>query len=168
MAKTLSLNYKDTAIAGATTVSLDVAQLNYGVDFRVTKDEPSEVIITNLTSPLDQPERFRWAHNQITDVYKNTGIDPTLYYQSRRGTQVLCQLTDVYSVTDSEHADYLAMLPVEAHIVIKVPNNDLITPQVVEALVERMLGGLYETASPATQYTRLQAMLRGALMPAAL
>lgn len=168
MAKTLSMNFTDTPMTGATTVKLDVAQLNYAKDFRVTKDEPSEAIVTNLTSPLDQPERFRWAHNNVTDVYKGTGIDPTLYYQSRRGTQVLCQLTDVYSVTDTSDASYLAMLPVECHLVIKVPNNDLITPEIAEQLVERMLGGLYETEATATQYTRLQALLRGALLPAVL
>lgn len=168
MAKTMSVNYTDTAMTGATTVKLDVAQLNYAKDFRVTKDEPNEAIITNLTSPLDQPERFRFAHNNVADVYRGTGIDPTLYYPSRRGTQVLCQLTDVYSVTDSADASYLALLPVECHLVIKVPNNDLITPEQAEKIVCRMLGGLYETESTATQYTRLQALLRGALLPAVL
>lgn len=166
MAKTLSLNFKDTAVTGGTAVSLSLPQLNYAADFRVTKDEPSEAIITNLTSPLDQPEKFRFAHNNIADIYRNTGIDPTLYYASRRGTQILCQLTDVYSVTDSASPDYVAMLPVEAHLVIKVPNNDLITPEQVESLVTRMLAGLYETT--AGQYTRLRSMLRGALLPSDL
>lgn len=166
MAKTLSVNYTDTAITGGTAVKLTLPQLNYGTDFRVVSDEPREAIITNLTSPIDQPERFRWAHNNVTDVYKNTGIDPTLYYPSRRGTQILCQLTDVFSVTDSDDAKYLALLPVEAHLVVKVPNNDLVTPQVAENLVCRMLAGLYETT--AGQYTRLLSMLRGALLPADL
>lgn len=166
MAKTLSVNYTDTAVTGGTAVELNLPQLNYKTDFRVTKDEPSEAIITNLTSPIDQPERFRWAHNNVVDVYRNSGIDPTLYYATRKGTQILCQLTDVYQVTDSADASYMALLPVEAHVVIKVPNNDLITPEKVEGLVTRMLAGLYETT--AGQYTRLQAMLRGALLPADL
>lgn len=166
MAKTLGLNFTDTAVTGGTAVKLTLPQLNYGVDYRVVKDESDEAIITNLTSPISQPERIRWAHNNVADVYKNSGIDPTLYYQSRRGTQVLCQLTDVYSVTDTADAAYLALLPVEAHIVIKVPNNDLLGPEQVEAIVTRMLAGLYETT--AGQYTRLQSMLRGALLPASL
>lgn len=166
MAKTLSVNYTDTPVTGSTAVSYSLPQLNFGADFRVVKDEADEAIITNLSSPIDQPERFRFAHNIVNDVYKNSGIDPTLYYASRKGTQVLCQLTDVYSVTDSEDSSYLALLPVECHLVIKVPNNDLITPAVAEALTERMLAGLYETT--AGQYTRLKSMLRGALLPAAL
>lgn len=166
MAKTLSVNYTDTPLATGTAVQYELPQLNYKADFRVTKDEPSEAIITNLTSPIDQPERFRWAHNNVVDVYKNSGIDPTLYYQSRRGTQVLCQLTDVYKVTDEADTSYLALLPVTCHLVVKVPNNDLISPAVVEALIQRMLSGLYETDNG--QYTRLRSLLRGALLPASL
>lgn len=166
MAKSLSVNYTDTAVASGTEVKLTLPQLNWKADFRVTRDDPAEAKVTNLTSPLDQPEQFRWAYSRVSDVYKNTGIDPTLYYPSRKGTQILCQLTDVYGVTDSASPDYKALLPVEAHLVIKVPNNDLLTPQKVEALVSRMLAGLYET--DAGQYTRLSALLRGALLPSAL
>lgn len=166
MAKTLNMNFSDTTVTGGTAVTLTLPQLNYGADFRVTKDDASEAIITNITSPIDMPERFRFAHNNVPDVYKNTGIDPTMYYASRRGTQVLCQLTDVYSVTDASTPDYLALLPVEAHIVIRVPNNDLISVEQVEALFSRMLAGLYETT--AGQETRLRSLLRGALLPSSL
>lgn len=166
MAKTLSMNFTDTAVTGGTSVNLTLPQLNWKADFRVTRDDASEAKVTNITSPLDQPEQFRFASNQITDVYKNSGIDPTLYYPSRRGTQFLCQLTDVYGVTDSDAPTYLALLPVEAHLVVRVPNNDLLTPQIVEGLITRMLAGLYET--DAGKYTRLSALLRGALLPSAL
>lgn len=166
MAKTLSVNYTDTAVTGGTAIKLSLPQLNWGADFRVTRDDAGEAKVTNLTSPLDQPESFRFAHSTVQDVYKNTGIDPTLYYASRRGTQILCQLTDVYSVTDSSSPDYLALLPVEAHLVVKVPNNDLLTPERVEALITRMLAGLYETDQ--NQYTRLSGLLRGALLPSTL
>lgn len=166
MAKTLNMNFKDTTVTGGTAVTLELPQLNYAADFRVTRDDAEEAIITNITSPIDMPERFRFAHNNLTDVYKNTGIDPTLYYASRRGTQVLCQLTDTYSVTDSTSPDYLALLPVSAHVVIKVPNNDLITVEQVEGLVTRMLAGLYETTS--SRDTRLRSLLRGALLPSSL
>lgn len=166
MAKVLSVNYTDTAVTGGTEVKLTLPQLNYGADFRVTKDEPNEAIITNLTSPIDQPERFRFAHSNVVDVYRNTGIDPTLYYPSRKGTQVLCQLTDVYKVTDTVDAAYLALLPVEAHLVIKIPNNDLMSPDVVQALFSRMLAGLYETTT--NDDIRLRSMLRGALLPSSL
>lgn len=167
MAKTMSFGYKDTAISGATAVTLTLPTLNYGADFRVTTDEPKEAVVTNVTSPISQPEKLRWAHQDVSDVYRNTGIDPTMYYQSRRGTQVLCQLTDTAKVTDTADAAYEALLPLSVHLVIKVPNNDLITPDVVVSEVERLIAALYETTGTTTT-TRLAAILRGALMPSSL
>lgn len=165
--KQLSMNYTDTAISGANVVSLELPTLNYGADFRVKKDEPSEAIITNLTSPINQPERLRIAHSDVADVYRNSGIDPTLYYPSKRGTQILVQLTDVFKVTDTEDASYEAHLPISAHLVVKVPNNELITPDVVVAEIERLIAGLYETTGTTTE-SRIKSVLRGALLPASL
>lgn len=166
MAKVLSVNYADTPISGGVAPSITVPQLNYKADFRVLVDDPDEAKVTNITSPLDAPEKFRFAHNDVVDVYKNTGIDPTMYYQSRRGTQILCQLTDVYKVTDDADAAYLAMLPVEAHLVLRLPNNELITAAVANQVIGRMLAGLFDPSQPAN--SRMQALLRGALLPPAL
>lgn len=164
MAKVLNVNYTDSTPTGATTVELTVPSLNYGVDFRVMRDEPREAIITNITSPLDQPERIRWAHQDVSDIYRNSGIDPTLYYGTRKGTQVLFQLTDIFSVTDASDPQYLALLPIEAHLVLKVPNNDLLSEDVLMTEISRLLGSLYETSATGTK-PRLRAVLRGALMP---
>lgn len=167
MAKTLSVNYTDTAISGATATQLTLPTLNYRADFRVSKDEPNEAILTNLTSPISQPERIRTAHSDVANVYSNTGIDPTMYYASKKGTQLLAQLTDVFKVTDSADAAYEALLPVSVHLVMKVPNNELITPDVVITEVERLLGTLYETTGSNPE-SRLRALLRGALVPSSL
>lgn len=168
MAKTLSVNYNDTTISGATAPVVTVPVLNYAVDFRVKNDEPNESIITNLMSPISQPERIRVAQQDVADIYRNSGIDPTLYYQSRRGTQVLVQLTDVFKVTDSADASYEAQLPISMHLVIKVPNNDLITEAALKTEIARLLGALYETNASGSTTCRLTSMLRGALLPASL
>jgi hypothetical protein len=167
MAKALVNNYKDTVIDGTTSVSLTLPTLNYARDFRVKLDGGKESIITNLTSPIDQPERFRFAHSDVADVYKGSGIDPTLYYQSRKGTQVLVQLTDVLGIEDPDVPEYKAVLPLSVHMVIKVPNNDLITEDVIMGEVSRMIAGLYETTGTTTE-PRLRGILRGALLPTAL
>lgn len=167
MSKSLKLNYSDTNITGATAISLPVPNLNYAEDFRVSKDEPNEAVITNLTSPISQPERFRFAHSDVANVYGNTGIDPTMYYASRRGTQILCQLTDVFKVTDSADAAYEALLPISCHLVVKVPNNELVTEQVVIAEIQRLMGGLFQTEG-SENTLRLNALLRGALVPTSL
>lgn len=166
MAKNLSVNYTDSPISGGTTLSMTVPSLNYTSDFRVTTDDPGECRMTNLTSPLDMPERFRLAFQPVNDVYRNSGIDPTLYYQTRKGVQVLCQLTDVYSVTDSADASYLALLPIKSHIVVQIPTNDLITASVVKDHVLRTFGGMFNARESID--ARLKSILRGALVPTGL
>lgn len=167
MAKKLLPNFNDTNISGTTPVEILLPTLNYAEDFRVRQDEADEAIVTNITCPIEAPEKIRWAHNDIKDVYKNAGIDPTLYYQSRRGTQILCQLTDVWNVIDDEVPEYLAALPVSAHMVIKIPNNELIDEQIVLATISRLIATLYETTGSATK-SRLRSLLRGSLLPTAL
>lgn len=167
MARLLGTNSTDTPQTGVSDVKLTIPALNYSADFRVMVDRPEEAVITNITSPLDEPERFRFAHQSVADVYKGSGVDPTLYYATRKGTQILCQLTEVLPVTDSENPLYRAVLPLSCHLVIKVPNNDLMSAEVVTSYIERMLAGLYEVQA-GSQTSRLRSLLRGALLPTVL
>lgn len=163
MAKQLSVNYTDTAIPGVTSMNLARGLLNFGADFRIKSDEPNEVIITNLTSPVVYPERLRFSVNDVANVYTGSSIEPSLFSPTKRGTSVLCQLTETWKVTDSEHPELEVALPISAHIVLKVPNNEMVTPAAIQTLLGRLISGLFETGS--TTDARLGALLRGSLKP---
>lgn len=167
MARILGTNYTDTTLTGAKSTSLALPSLNYGADYRVVSDRPEEAVITNITSPLSSPERFRFAYQAVADVYKGSGVDPSLYLPSRKGAQILCQLTDVLPVTDADVPAFAAALPLSCHVVIKFPNNDLITASVLETYLKRMLAGLYDPAK-ATPIDRLLGIMRGSLLPTEL
>lgn len=167
MAKVLGKNYTDTPVTGGTTPTWSVPQINWSTDFRVTSEEPGETWLTNLTSPLGQPERWRFAVSTVNDVYRNSGIDPTMYYQSRRGTQLLVQLTDVFAITDDQDSAYLALAPIKAHLVLTVPNIDLITSETALSELKRLTGGLFD-AKASSVNARMNSLLRGALTPASL
>lgn len=163
MTKQISVNYTDTAIPNVTSLALERGKVNFGADFKVKSDEPGEAIVTNLTSPLVYPERFRFSVSDVSNVYAGSSIEPSLYAPTKRGTSLLVQLTEIWKITDSVDSSLEMALPVSAHIVIKVPNNDLVSPALVEGLVGRLISGLYETGSEQT--TRISAMLRGSLKP---
>lgn len=158
-----SFNRTDTSVSGVTSLSLPMAVLNYGADFKVKVDDPSEAIITNLTSPIDKPERFRYALTDVKDIYKNADIDSNLYAVSKRGISLLCQLTDTWTITDSTDATYESDLPVSGHIVLKIPSNQLLTSTMVKDFIGRLVAGLFATGVVDT--TRLQSLLRGSLIP---
>jgi len=163
MAKSVVYNRTDTPIAGVTELTIPIGLVNFGADFRIRTNEPGEAVITNITSPIDRPEKYRFAMNEVRDVYRNTGIDTTLYSPSRRGASVLCQLTDVWTVVDSVDPSYEVALPIEGHIVLKLPANENITADMVKAFVGRLVSGLFETGT--TSSGRIRTLLRGSLLP---
>lgn len=114
MTKKISWGYTDTPVDGVSSVALARPVLNLSSDYRVKTEKPGEVVITNLTTPLDRPETIRFATSDIRDVYTSTDIDPSVYAPSKRGVSLLAQITETISVTDDTDADYRVDLPMSA------------------------------------------------------
>lgn len=163
MTKKISHSHTDTAIANATPIKVERPILNFAADFRVKKQSENEVILTNLTSPLDRPEHIRVSVQNVSNIYSNTDIDSSVYAPSKRGVSLLAQLTETISVTDDSDPDYRVDLPVSFHFVAKVPVNENIDATVIEEGFARLLSTLYETNSTAP--TRINSILRGSLTP---
>lgn len=163
MSKSVNFGYTDTAIDGVTALDLSRGLVNFGADFRVKADKGNELILTNISSPIDRPEKFRIAWSLVENIYNNSGISESVQAQSVRGVNLLVQLTEVASVTDSVDAAYRVDLPLSYHLVIRVPAVEEITEDHVAAGIGRLVSGLFETGSEAN--TRLKALLRGSLEP---
>lgn len=163
MSKSIQYGYVDTPVPGVDELSLKRAVVNFGSDYRVREDEPDHCIVTNLTAPQGKPESFKFAYTEVADVYKGTDIEPALRTQTKRGVQCLVRLDETWRVTDSEDPTFEVNLPVSAHLVLKIPNYDIITSEQVQYLVGRLISGLYDSGS--TNLDRLTALLRGSLKP---
>lgn len=164
MAVKTSFGYVDSV---TTTKNLAIPDLSYTQDFAITKDDADEVIITNRTSPIDQPETFRFGYQTVANVYSNTGIDPSYMSVTKRGVSLVAQVNDILRVTcePSENTCNMTVvdLPITAHVVVKVPLSQYITAETAQTVVNRAISSLYDTGSTGT--TRLDAMLRHALAP---
>lgn len=164
MAKTTSLGFTDTAVEGVSSLAFPRAVLNLETDFRVKASQPGkEVTLTNITSPIDQPERIRIAYADVNNIYGGSGIEPSLFAPTKRGVSILAQLTEVLSVTDTVDSTFRVDYPVSYHVVIKAPSASYITGPVIQAGLGRLLSCLYDTGSLTTG--RLEAILRGSLLP---
>lgn len=166
MALQIRTNYTDTPINGVTTLNFARGLVNYGADFARKEVSADEAVITNLTCPVDCPEKFRIAFSPVADVYKGTGIDPSLYTPTRRGISLLSQVTEVWTLYDDAISTFNASLPVSAHLVLKLPSNEKITVGMVQTLIGRLVSSLFETGS--TTNSRLTALLRGSMLPSDL
>lgn len=167
MAKVKSLGYTDTTIQGVSELNFSRGLLNFEKDFRIKSNTAGkEIVLTNITSPVDRPEKLRIGYSEVANVYNGTGVEPTVCAPTKKGTQILVQLTEVISVTDSADADYRLDLPVSYHVVIKVPTSEYVTSSDIVTGLGRLVSGLFDTGVSTT--TRLDAILRGALVPSDL
>lgn len=165
MAITTSFGYTDKV---TTPKNIAIPDLSYSSDFAVTRETPDEVILTNRTSPIDQPETLRFGYQTISNVYSNTGIDPSYMSVTRRGINLLAQVNDIFRISgDLGDANMSIIdLPISAHIVLKTPLSQYITAQVCLQVIDRARASLCDTGS--TGESRLEAMLRHALTPPGL
>jgi hypothetical protein len=167
MTKTIQPGYTDTPVSGVTSLTFPRAVLNIAKDYRVKSNKDGkEVVLTNITSPIDRPENIRLAYTDIANIYNGTGIEPSVAAPTKRGVSVLAQVTDVLTVSESTDADYRVDLPLSAHLVIKVPASEYVTSAQVQAVVGRLLSSLFDTGVSTT--SRLEAILRGSLVPSEL
>lgn len=163
MATIIKPGYTDTI---PTKKSIEIPDLSWAADFAVKRDDPSEVILTNTTSPLDQPETIRFAYQSIADIYKNTGIDPSFVATTKRGISLLAQVNDTYRVESEGTTGCCGVtydLPISAHVVLRVPVNQQVTSDIVLDVLLRAVATLFNTGE--TSSARVNALLRGALMP---
>lgn len=166
MAKTTNVGYTDTPISGVTSLAFARGLLNFKADFRVKQSAPNEVVLTNLTSPSDRSEKVRIAFSEVNNIYNGTNIDPSVYAPTKGGVSVLLQLTEIWSTTDNTDAAYRVDRPVSAQLVLKYPNAEEVTAEMVQTMLGRLVSTAYETG--VTDVNRLKALLRGSLLPADL
>lgn len=153
--------------------NIAVPELSYSSDFSVKSETPNEVVITNVTSPLDQPETIRFAQQPVKDIYNGTAVDPTAMSVARQGISLVVQVNDILRVTpdggenncccDGGYMDF----PISTHIVIRTPVAQYITADTIMTVVKRNFAALFGEGADVTS-ARLNQMLRGALKPSTM
>lgn len=166
MSLSLNVGYTDTALDPDEAQDFTMAKLNPTANLVVRSNTPGNCVIVNTSSPLDRIEKFRFGYQEVQDVYKGSGIDPTYYGNSRKGVSIVAQNTNTVRVVDSEDSSNNVDLPLSIHLVIKVPNHALITPAVVYTMLGRLMAAMHDEAGD--DATRLTSLLHGALVPTEL
>lgn len=164
MAKVINAGYTDTAIAE--NPKLTRGKLNFGADFRTKKEAAGEMVLVNITSPLDRCEEIFYNVTSVKNIYDKTDIHPSVQAPSSRGVNLYTKLNDVYAITDSVDASFLEHHPVGVSITVRTSSSEYITAEIIQTAVARAVSCLYDTGSEST--TRLNALLRGSIKPSDL
>lgn len=161
MSYSLNKGYTD---AITTPKAVSVPDLSYSTDFRVSTDVPGEVIMTNITSPLDRNETVRFAITNIKDIYTNSGVDVSYMAPSHQGISLVTQVTDTWRYEDvANPTNPVIDLPISAHLVIKAPKTSYLGANDYLSIAQRAFSLLFDTGSVTS--ARLMTLLKGALDP---
>lgn len=137
-------------------------------DFVVTVDEPGDCELSNGSAPLDQPELVRIKSETISNVYTNTGIDPSAWATSRRGKSIVAGLSETIRITKADDPLFRIDLPLKCHTVLRVPTVNWLTTNMIAELLRRnfaLWGTDQQVSEGQNPNARLDAILRGALNP---
>lgn len=166
MSKVLSYTRTDTAVGGVPSLSLPIAVLNYAADWRVSKNLPEEVILTNLTSAIGFPEKFRISMRQIPDAYKGSPIDASIRSLNKQGIEILVSHTDTAQWTDTEDATFLEAKCPRMNVTFTFPADGSFDADAMLTYIKRSISGLFDTGVVTS--SRINAMVRGILKPSGL
>lgn len=161
MAKSIATGCTDTAFSGSTTLTVPIPGLNWTTDYRMLVNNPGEVIATNVTAPVDQPELVRFSQRAKTNMYQGSDIDPSAYLPIKNGTSTLCELRQTWAETDSGDAAYKKLMTPRCAITLDLPSYGNITAAMVLALVERTVALMFEKGVVTS--TGVNAIQRGVL-----
>lgn len=165
MTKLINMGHVDTPVTNPVALTMTREPINYDADFRKLKETSDELWLTNITSPIDRPEKIRIARKEVGDVYLGTDISTSVQAPSKKGVNLHIQLQQIAEITDSENPEFLVQAPVTVSLTIKTPASYISADDAMNS-VERLLSGVFETNDKST--SRLAALLRGSLAPSDL
>lgn len=139
MTKSIVYGPNGTAVDGVTAVTFDVAPLNFDADFLSIDEGTGKNVMTDITSPLDQPSTLRIQRRAVANVYSGTSIDPGAYLATKRGTDLLVEVREVYTELDSEDSTYLKAFPFRLAVTATYPEASQVTTAMVERALARVV-----------------------------
>lgn len=153
MALTLATGSQQTTAAAAVT------PFYLPSNYVISKDVAGEVVYSNVSAPLDQPNNVRFASSIVQDIFKNTGITPSAG-QRTDGVSIMTQVQETWKVDDAADSMAAYFAPATCHMVMKVPKDALVTAGVLEAFMLRMIGCMFRDSND-TYPNGLNNLVRG-------
>jgi len=132
----------------------------------IVSSVPGETVTANRTSPLDQPETYRFSQKEIKDVYAATDIDPSARMATKAGRATLIELRGAWAETDSVDVTYRKLIPYKVGIQFTMPTNASVTADMALAAILRAYGLVFETGTVTS--AGINNILHGALRKADL
>lgn len=120
--------------------------------------------LTDLATPMSQQRTVQRKHQVVSDVYKNSDILPDFKASNKRGDKIILSTQFTAKIASDTDDTYCKYLPMYVSLSVMVPQNELITNQVIEQAVMDNLAQLYKKSGE-TFVPNFTSLLRGAVVP---
>lgn len=135
--------------------------LNVVDSYAPITDEPTEVVLTNTTCPVDQGELVSYKASKVAKV--STTQDIRNPDKVTTGVQYVVKVEEILSTTSDTDPTFRVDTPIVAYLTIRHNNSSLVTDAVIGQVVNRLLGA----SMKADGTYRFGDLMRSALKPKA-
>lgn len=158
MAKTTSWGYTD-----GTPKNLPIADIDWAGNFGAVDLTARQTVVTNVTSPVDQPEKVTFSTRPVKDIYASSNINPAFRDVRSDGLSAVTILEEVLSVTDSANPLYRVDFPVKVTLTLTAPVSGSMTEANLLHAVTRAVGCMFDKSS--VTGARVAELYRGVTNP---
>lgn len=128
-------------------------------DYSLNEDGPDRCVVSNKTTPIDQPELVTYQCGEIKKV--PTSIDVVNPAANTAGVQYGVRVDEVLRVTSTTNDSFIEDFPIVMNITVKHPRCGMITSAQIDGVFQRLIGALVK----ADGTTRFNDLMRSALKP---
>lgn len=139
--------------------TLKPADLKPVTDYAQTSHSSTKAELQNTTTPIDQPEVLTFNGSTIEKV--DSVISNQYPSSVKDGVTYGVRLDELLSVTSDTDPLYRMDLPIVCQINFRHAKNGQITPEIVQQVLNRTVGALYESNGT----SRLNSLMRQAIDP---
>lgn len=154
----MSSSYAFTNTSNMTGVTVTPVDIKPVTNYAKTVDEPTVVVLSNKTCPLDQGELLTFRANEMDHISTSLAIqNPT---KVRNGVQYVVKLEEILRTKDA-NGTIISDEPVVAYLTVRHQKTGNISESLVNQIVNRLMGAIYKEDGT----TRLADLMRSALVP---
>lgn len=158
MAITWKFGYTNDSVveAGLPMDHINIQPVN---QYALKVDEPDECQLSNVTTPIDQPEVLTYQASTVKNIPTKIKVSNPL--PTTDGIMYGVRLDEVLRGTSSTDDSFVTDLPIVVNLSVKHPVNSAITAPVIKEVIARLVSALYTTGNE----DRITDLMRSALKP---
>lgn len=130
-------------------------------NFAKVVDEAEQVVLTNKTCPLDQPEQLTYTCKKLDRVTSTIELQHPL--SVRNGVQYVVKVEEVLRQKDTD-GNIISDEPIVMYLTVRHQLTGNISNNVIEKVLKRLVGACYKD-SDNTMAPRFEDLMRSALVP---